>query len=449
MNIGLFTDTYFPQINGVGTSTYTLAKQLRNLGHNVYIFTPKDPNATYGPYEEGVIRMPSMPFIFINSFRVGLFYSPAALVKIAHLDLDIIHTQTEFSLGTFGKIFSKTFGIPMVHTYHTMYQDYVHYIVNGALITTSMAHSFSRIFCNFAADVIAPTAKVKSSLLQYGVTKDINIIPTGIDINKFRASNYSENEIIKQKQALGIKDNNKIILFVGRIAKEKSIDTVLNQLPDVFAKDPKIKFLIVGDGPHKENLEHLVADLGISDNVIFAGAKPWAEIGKYYQLGDIFISASVSETQGLTFIEAMAAGLPVIAKNDPCIDGVIVDEENGVIFENHSDIGEKILSLLNDNTKYANLSKNAVKFAENLSEENFASKVEEVYNSVIKNGKHKVSSGARLYSLGGKIKRTAKYELIMIKRAQRKMQKIAFKPANAVKKYVLEKTNKTEDKNDI
>ena len=445
MNIGLFTDTYFPQINGVGTSTYTLAKQLRSLGHNVYIFTPKDPNATYGPYEEGVIRMPSMPFIFIHSFRVGLFYSPTRLVKIANLNLDIIHTQTEFSLGTFGKIFSKTFGIPMVHTYHTMYQDYVHYIVNGAIITTSMAHTVSRVFCNFAASVIAPTAKVKSSLLQYGVTKHINIIPTGIDINKFRASNYPENEILELKHKVGINDTDKVILFVGRIAKEKSIEIILNELPAVFTEDPSVKFLIVGDGPHKETLENLVTELNINNNVIFAGAKPWAEIGKYYQLGDIFISASVSETQGLTFIEAMAAGLPVIAKNDPCIDGVIIDGENGVIFENSLDIGQKIAFLLNNKENYSTLSSNAVKFAENLSEENFAQKIEAVYNDILETGKGKYIGGNRLYSLGVKIKRTAKYEITKIKRAQRKMQKIALKPANAVKKYVFEKNNKMED----
>ena len=445
MNIGLFTDTYFPQINGVGTSTYTLAKQLRSLGHNVYIFTPKDPNATYGPYEEGVIRMPSMPFIFIHSFRVGLFYSPTRLVKIANLNLDIIHTQTEFSLGTFGKIFSKTFGIPMVHTYHTMYQDYVHYIVNGAIITTSMAHTVSRVFCNFAASVIAPTAKVKSSLLQYGVTKHINIIPTGIDINKFRASNYPENEILELKHKVGINDTDKVILFVGRIAKEKSIEIILNELPAVFTEDPSVKFLIVGDGPHKETLENLVTELNINNNVIFAGAKPWAEIGKYYQLGDIFISASVSETQGLTFIEAMAAGLPVIAKNDPCIDGVIIDGENGVIFENSLDIGQKIAFLLNNKENYSTLSSNAVKFAENLSEENFAQKIEAVYNDILETGKGKYTGGNRLYSLGVKIKRTAKYEITKIKRAQRKMQKIALKPANAVKKYVFEKNNKMED----
>ena len=193
MNIGLFTDTYFPQLNGVAASTATLAAQLRALGHTVYIFTPSDPHMDDA--DPWVIHMPSMPCVFIQQYRVGLAYSPHVLAKIASLKLDIVHTQTEFSLGMFGKTYSKLGDIPMVHTYHTMYEDYVHYIVNGALISRSMAHRFSRMFCNFARHVIAPTEKVRQSLLEYGVTKPIHVIPTGIDVSRFLPEQYTEEEV--------------------------------------------------------------------------------------------------------------------------------------------------------------------------------------------------------------------------------------------------------------
>ena len=238
MNIGLFTDTYFPQINGVATSTFTLAKNLRAMGHNVYIFTPQDPK-NKDQNEKDVIRMPSMPCIFVHQYRFGLLYSPKELAKITKLKLDIIHTQTEFSLGMFGKTLSKVLGIPMVHTYHTMYEDYVHYIVNGALITPNMAHSFSRLFCNFASNIVAPTEKVKDSLIEYGVTKPIHVIPTGINISKFRKGNYPHEETVTLRNSMGLGENDKIILVLGRIAKEKSIDTVIKAMPYVFEKEKK------------------------------------------------------------------------------------------------------------------------------------------------------------------------------------------------------------------
>jgi Glycosyltransferase len=438
VNIGLFTDTYFPQINGVGTSTYTLAKELRSLGHNVYIFTPTDPKNVL-ENEQGVIRMPSMPCIFIHQYRFGVVYSPKTLKKIAKLHLDIIHTQTEFSLGIFGKTLSKAFGIPMVHTYHTMYEDYVHYIVNGALITKSMSHSFSRIFCNFARECIAPTAKVKDSLLQYGVTKPIHIIPTGINIDKFRKTNYPVADTLKLRSSFGLNQNHKVILVLGRIAKEKSIDVIVNSMPEIFQKEPDARLLIVGDGPGRAALEKQVNSLGITNRVVFAGAKPWNEIGKYYQLGDIFVSASISETQGLTFIEAMAAGLPIVAKKDESIEGVIKNDETGIVFETDDTLASKILGILKDNKKRNYLAKNGAVFAENISAEVFGKSIESVYKNVLETYE---GSAMQLHlshhGIQG-IYRRAECSLMKIKRKNRKLKHIALKPAKAVIKYIEDK----------
>lgn len=148
MNIGIFTDTYFPQLNGVATSVQTLRRELEKKGHQVYIFTPYDPRQQQET-DDHIFRLPSMPFIFVKNYRACFVCPPHILRKIHQLKLDIIHTQTEFSLGFLGKLISTTFGIPMVHTYHTMYEDYVHYIAGGHLISAEGAREFSRIFWQY------------------------------------------------------------------------------------------------------------------------------------------------------------------------------------------------------------------------------------------------------------------------------------------------------------
>lgn len=382
MNIGLFTDTYFPQINGVATSVHTLASALEERGHQVYIFTPSDPKAD-SEESAHIIRMPSMPFLLLKNYRVGTMYSPFALAKISHLHLDIVHTQTEFPLGNFGRFLAKTHNIPMVHTYHTMYEDYVHYLGHGVLVTPGVAREFSKLFCNAANDVVAPTEKAKQSLLDYGVKKPICIIPTGIDTKRFAKNNFDPKEILSLKESFGFQENTPVLLSLGRVAKEKSIDVLLRAMPKLLEKCPEVMFLIIGDGPEKENLMALSASLGIADHVVFAGAKPWHEIGKYYQLGTVFASASLSETQGLTFAEAMAGGIPVVAKKDDCIQALIEHEQTGLLFETDDALADLLATLFQDTELQKTLSKNAMKKMDALSVETFAEKMEHLYQIAV------------------------------------------------------------------
>ncbi len=381
MNIGIFTDTYYPQINGVVTSTRMLEKELNKLGHKVYIFTTSNPNVKSPAFR--TFRLPSMPFVFLPSHRLAVLYSPKILLAIKRLNLDIIHTQTEFPLGILGKAVSKMYGIPLVHTYHTMYEDYVHYIANGHLITPKMAKEFSKIFCNSSKVVIVPTEKVEFFLREYGVSKPIEIIPTGIDFEPFKKSNYEPREISRLKSQLGIEPADKVIVSIGRIAKEKSIDVVVNQIPKLIEKIPNAKFVIVGGGPLKNTLEKLVAELNIEKNVIFAGEQPWSTIGKFYQLGDLFISASVTETQGLTFAEAMAAQIPVVAKKDKSLEGLIKDKVTGYFFEKNEDLADLLYHVLSHQEEAEQIAQNALSSIEYLSSENFGKAVENVYRNVI------------------------------------------------------------------
>lgn len=384
MNIGIFSDTYFPQLNGVATSIRTLSHALRQRGHQVYIFTPFDPRCT--EQEEDIFRLPSIPVYFVRDYRAGYIFPPHILKKIAQLNLDIVHTQTEFPLGFLGKLISTTEGIPMVHTYHTMYEDYVHYIGGGHIISQGMARDFSSAFCNAAARVIAPTQKTEQLLTGYGVTKPISVIPTGIDTSHFRKDRFDPAEIIALRRSLGLTEETPVILSIGRIAKEKSIDVVISALPQLIQRLPDLKMLIVGEGNEVENLTAFAASLGVADHVMFLGGKPWDEIGKYYQLGNVFCSASLSETQGLTFAEAMAAGTPVVAKKDDCIKNIITDGETGLLFEQDEDLPELLYRVLTDHTLSDHLSHAAMTAMERLSVEAFADSVEQLYQEILESG---------------------------------------------------------------
>lgn len=340
MNIGIFTDSYTPVISGVVTSTRILKKELEKLGHTVTIVTVKHPEAADNG-DHTILRLPSIPFLPLKTQRVGSIYSTKIWRKIKKLDLDIIHTQTEFSIGLFGRIVAKRLGIPVVHTYHTMYEDYVHYVAPSAMLkpAAGVAKRVSKAYCKDCHGVIVPTSKVEDKLKEYGLKhNNIQVIPTGMELEPFQRENQSEDEILSLKRRIGLDDNDKVVLFIGRVAKEKSIDVVINAVNEIIKEHDNIKMLIVGDGPELANLRKIVSNLQLNHKIKFTGEIPWDDIGKYYALGDVFVSASTTETQGLTFTEAMAARIPVIAKYDKNLEDILKDSVNGLIFKKNEDL---------------------------------------------------------------------------------------------------------------
>lgn len=381
MNIGIFSDTYSPQVNGVVSSILTLEKKLREQGHNVYIFTVSHPQAQHdSPY---VYRMASIPFIFLKDHRVGIMYSNKAVQKIKRLKLDLILSQTEFSVGIFARLVAKKLEIPIVHTYHTVYEDYMHYVSVGIQLSPAIARKFSKSFCNHVDGVVAPTKKTEKLLKSYGVQKPIRIIPTGIDFTPFNPENYTVDEVSHLKDVFHIPQDDPIILFVGRVAQEKSIDVLIKAMPQVIAQLPNAKLVIVGDGPSRLELEELAHKLGVSHAVIFTGMQPWHTIGRMYQLGDVFVSASVTETQGLTFAEAMAAALPVIAREDESIAGFVRDGYNGRLFHDVDELAAALIDVLKDPNYRQTLSNNAIHSIKPLSAETFGHNAELFYKEIL------------------------------------------------------------------
>lgn len=388
MKIGIFTDAYNPVTSGVVTSINMLEQELKKRGHEVYVFTT---SKSIQPNEHQTLYMlKSIPLLIAKQYknRIATFYSREIAKQIKELNLDIVHTQTEFSLGAFGKIISRKYDIPFIHTYHTMWEDYIHYItpIKGRNIYLKrLARTFSRGFVRKAECVITPSNKT-AKYLKYKCkvkNKPIYVIPTGIDIQPFNKSNFTLQEKNKLKESLGIKKDEKVILFLGRVAEEKSIDVLMNAMPDVFKSYPNSKFLIVGDGPSKKALEEQASSLGIKDKVVFTGKIPYNEVPKYYNLGDVFINASITETQGLTFIEAMAAEVPIVAKYAPNLSEFIKNGKNGILVRKNSDFKDAIVNVLTNDNLRSTLITNGNSTAKEYSIEQFGDKLEMLYSEII------------------------------------------------------------------
>lgn len=387
MNIGLFTDTYYPELNGVANSVYLLKKELEKRGHNVYVITTKTPGAPEN--EKGVFRVPSKACSFVPERRIGLLYHHKIARKIYKMKLDVIHTNTEFAIGMFGRIMAHELFVPVVHTYHTIYEDYTHYIkkyISNEERAKKFAKQFSKFSVRGAEELIVPTAKVESLMRSYGVKPDINVIPTGIDLSRFNSSDTKQQRD-KLKAALKIPPNNKVVLYLGRVSEEKNIDEVMEYLDDYMVSHENVTFLAIGDGTYRSALEKKAKELKHTKQMIFAGAKPWDEINHYYQIADVFVSGSTSETQGLTYVEALASGVPLVVRRDSCLDRVLVHGKNGYGFEDKQTFFEGLHHIL-ENPEKTDYVKNALESAQQFSTEQFAGKVENIYYHAIKSHKN-------------------------------------------------------------
>ncbi|KRM68343.1 glycosyltransferase [Apilactobacillus ozensis DSM 23829 = JCM 17196] len=342
MNIGIFTDTYFPQVSGVATSIETLKNQLETQGHQVYIFTTTDPHVKKDAFEKNIFRFSSIPFISFTDRRIafrGMFQAYQIAKK---LNLDIVHTQTEFSMGVIGKVVARFLSIPCVHTYHTMYEDYLHYVANGRLLKPVHVKEATLAFCHNMSGVVAPSNRVLETLKRYGVKSPISIIPTGININKFNGKVLND-----VRNELNLLDK-PILLSVSRLAYEKNIHELINAMPKIIAKMSDTTLIIVGDGPAKESLQTQVREMHLTKNVIFVGEISNDEVSDYYHAADIFVSTSNSESQGLTYIEAMASGTKVVVSKSEYTDSLLDDKSLGITFETEDEYVDDVMYYLSD-----------------------------------------------------------------------------------------------------
>lgn len=382
MNIALFSDTYLPDINGVATSTHILKNALKKHGHHVLVVTTILPHhSDYIDEDQDVLRLPGIDLKKIYGYRASNIYSFKGMKELKEFQPDIIHVQTEFGIGIFGKIAGEILNVPVCYTYHTMWADYSHYITPGNLkavdqTAKKIIEKISKIYGNSCSELIVPSQKTADALRTYGISNSIHVIPTGLDLESFSIENKNQQYVDHIIQEYHLEDKF-VVIFLGRIAPEKSIEILIDAMQEIAKTHDEICLMIVGGGPQLDDLKAMVQERCLQDHIFFTGPKESQLVPSFYHAAHLFVSASMSETQGLTYIEAMASGLPVLARHDKNLDGVIVDGQNGYFFNDQCDLVEKIIHL--SQTDLTTLSNQAQEDAQKYSSENFYKKIISTY----------------------------------------------------------------------
>ena len=378
MKILLTTDWWTPAVNGVVRSVTLLRRELMARGHDVKVLTLSSTSHSYE--EDGVI--------YLGSLSADRVY-PGARVRFAAWNRwmkaltdwrpDIIHSQCEFSTFLPAWRLARRCGCPLVHTYHTVYEDYTRYVFPSERYGRAAVKELTRLFSGRCDAIIAPTGKVTGLLEEYRVNCPVYTVPTGIDLGAFHPAPAADKQALRR--TLGLPEQDTILVAVGRLAAEKNHGELLRLLAREPA-DHRPLLLFVGDGPVRAQLEQQAADLGLVDRVMFAGMVPPSEVVRYYQAGDAFVCASQSETQGLTYFEALACGLPTLVRADPCLDGVVENGVNGWQWKDGTEFHQALAAFCAGGTREA-LSAGALATAERFSAEHFADQVLKVYQETL------------------------------------------------------------------
>lgn len=382
MIIGIFTDTFYPEVNGVATSCLNLYQELQRRGHTVHVYAPKCKG--WEEFQSDTVHyLESKQFILLKDRNVAL-PGMGTIRQALDMHFDVVHTNSEFIVGFLGTYIARHTGCIRIHTYHTVWEDYTYYITHGIGDNTAknFAKRYSEWWCDRFDRVIVPTAKTENLLRQYGVETPIDIIPSGMDLRRFAPEKHSAEERAATRAECGIPEGKRVLLNIGRLAKEKNLEKILRVFPELHRRLPDVQLVIIGEGPLKQTLQEQAETLGVADSVSIVGAKPWEKIDRYYAIGDVFVSASHSETQGLTYIEAAASGLCVCAVDDPCLLGVFRDGVSAVL---SGDSDEQLLEslMLSFSPVGGRIRRNAVEAARPYSTEQFAQRVESCYMTAL------------------------------------------------------------------
>lgn len=381
MRIGVFSDSYTPYTSGVVTSIKTFKYELEKRGHEVFIFAPSYPH--YHVEEKGVFRFYSLPSPTNPDFTLAIPVLPGLNMLVRRLNLDIIHVHSPVLMGRVGLRYAKKYRIPIVFTYHTMYDQYVHYIPLAQELAREITIKYSNSFCNSCDHVIVPTPEVAEILKNYHIKTPITVLPTGVPLQKFDGG---EEDWLRRNYS--IPENNKILLFVGRLAKEKNLEFLIKAFKKLKDKLPNTTLVLTAQGPIEAELKKLVKKLNMTleEDVVFTGALPFDTLVKAYYSADLFVFSSLTETQGLVLIEAMAAGLPVVAVKANGVQDMVDHNINGILTaEDMDEFSQAIFTVLQDDELYARLKENALQKAFLMSSEAMTTRLEDIYDELCEN----------------------------------------------------------------
>ena len=374
MKILITSDWYYPVVNGVVRSILNLKSYLENRGFDVKVLTLSNSTESYK--KENVY--------YIGSLGAGKIYPEARISatlrnkfikEIKDWKPDIVHSQCEFSTFMMATKIAKKASCPIIHTYHTIYEDYTHYFSPSKKVGKKVISVFSKAIADRTDYIIAPSKKTLEILKSYDIEDEkIKIIPTGIEMPENLSDKY------KLRDYYGFDKSDKIILYLGRLAEEKNIEELIDYYDKLNIE--KLKFILVGGGPYLDSLKEYSEK--IDKRIYFAGMVKPKEVNNYYRMADAFVSASKSETQGLTYYEAMSNGTLAICRKDLCLDHVIIDDFNGYQYKDFYDFEKFLKIIFSDDKKREELSQNARDYAlENFSIDSFGKKCEELYKKAL------------------------------------------------------------------
>ena len=382
MKILITTDLYTTNTNGVVTSVRNLMEELSKKGHEIRVLTVSEKLKSH--QDENIYYIKSLPLGAVYpDVRMPLSNHHHRFIReLIDWKPDLIHSQCEFFSYQYACYISRKAGAPIVHTYHTLYEQYVTYIFPSQRIGAFFVGKLSKYRLRKAEAVVAPTQKVETVLKSYGLRNPIHVVPSGIALEQHK-QRISEEERKRRRAELGIPEDALVLLNLGRLGTEKNLTEIIELFAVARSQNSKLELLIVGDGPARKDLEATAERLGVAENVIFTGMVPPEEVHAYYQLGDVFVSASTSETQGLTYVEAAANGLPLLCRKDPCLDGVLVDQCNGWEYEAEEEFCDIIHAILNNPGWCQTAGTQSEQIAASYDKSNFAQKIEAIYETVV------------------------------------------------------------------
>jgi 1,2-diacylglycerol 3-alpha-glucosyltransferase len=381
MHIAHFTNTYYPVISGVVRSVSSFRQALCRLGHNVFVFA-QEANG-FEDNEPFIFRYPAINLRLAGDFPAVIPISSFIDQLLPNLKLDVIHSHHPVLLGSAAANKAEELNLPLVFTFHTQYREYSHYFplpqeavqgfVKGAI------DNWLKDYMKKCQHIVVPTESMRKQLADsYGLQDRVSVIPTGIDLTPYKSA---DGEIVRDR--LGWEDD-RVMVSVGRLAPEKNCSALIEAASYVLPEHPEFRVVIIGDGPDRENLEEYTRELGVEDRVEFTGKVPFEEIPSYLKAADFFGFSSFTETQGLVSLEALAAGLPVVAINATGTRDVVEDGKTGILTENSSKgLAEGIRRMLEDDDLFKRFKSEAIRGAEKFDIMVQARKLTGVYQQAI------------------------------------------------------------------
>ncbi|HSB02794.1 MAG TPA: glycosyltransferase family 4 protein [Anaerolineales bacterium] len=385
MHIAFFTNYYHPVVNGVVRSVASFRDVLMRQGHNVFVFAQAD--AAYQDNEPFIFRYPSLSLPLSGDISAAIPVSPFVDQLLPALKLDVIHTHHPVLLGQTAARKAAELELPLIFTFHTQYWEYTHYVPfpQEAIqdFLKNAVHKWLRDFMQKCQHIIIPSESMKEILVRnYGLEERYTVIPTGTDLAPYQCADWKS--LRKEKGW----EHETVLISVGRLAPEKNLDTLLRAFAKACSQYPDLRLVLIGDGNAKQDLESLASELGVAERVTFTGSLPFEDVPCYLKAADVFTFASITETQGLVTIEAMAAGLPVVAVDASGTRDIVEHGKQGFLVENDVDaLAEGIKKLLSDPQQMKRFGNNALKKAKMFDVNELGKQLVSVYEQAIQDKK--------------------------------------------------------------